>query len=233
MPPPVESRPDRKGAGWTWTGPRLFLLAILFTLFGCNATSVIDESRVEPTAITGKDAVVVLGRRARSNHPTESDFVSCVGKDLASGKNPINVIPEEKFVNSMYPYFETSTAPTDVKNLQNIVRIPVVAKKFAAFHVRYFVWIDGHTETTGKKGTMSCAIGPGGGGCFGFMMWSDKANYEASIWDFKDLKLSGKISDETHGTSYLPAVVVPIPLLARVQSHACDNMAKQIKHFLE
>lgn len=209
------------------------LLAALLALPGCNSTTVIDESRVEPTAITSKDAVVVLGRRARSEHATETDFVSCVGKDLSSGKDPINVIPEKAFVDSMYPYFETSTAPTDVKNLQNIVQIPAVAKKFADFHVRYFVWIDGHTETTDKKGSMSCAVGPGGGGCFGFMMWDDKANYEASIWDFKDLKLSGKISAETKGTSYLPAVVIPIPLLARVQSHACDSMASQIKSFLE
>jgi hypothetical protein len=132
----------------------------------------------------------------------------------------------------MYPYFETSTAPTDVKNLDKLVQIPEIRAKLQQFGVRYFVWIDGFTETVDKKGSISCAIGPGGGGCFGFATWDDAANYEASIWDFKELALSGKISAETQGTSYLPAIFIPVPLLARVQSNACTSMAQQLRTFL-
>ena len=132
----------------------------------------------------------------------------------------------------MYPYFEVSTAPMDVKNLNQLVKNPMVAKKFSALHLRYFIWIDGSTVRTGSSGAISCAIGPGGGGCFGFASWDDESNYEASIWDFKNLDLAGRISDKTQGTSYMPAIVIPIPLLARVQAHACSNMADQLQSFL-
>lgn len=210
-------------------------LVIITTLFSaCKSTTRIDEYRETPSAsMASEDAVVVLGRRHSSGHETEIDFVSCVGNSLASSTNPISVIPEKEFVDAMYPYFETSTAPMDVKNLDALVQNPAIAQKFRDFRLRFFIWIDGSTETTEKRGSISCAVGPGGGGCFGFASWEDEANYEASIWDFENLALSGKINAETQGTSYLPAIIVPIPMLARVQAGACKSMAEQIKTFLQ
>lgn len=211
---------------------RAGLLALVALGAGCKSTTVIDEHRVTDTQIATGESIVLLGRRSNSEHETEEDFIRCVGENLARGGNPINVVPERQFVDSMYPYFEASTAPTDVKNLDKLVQVPEIRAKLQQFGVRYFVWIDGFTETVDKKGSISCAIGPGGGGCFGFATWDDAAEYEASIWDFRDLALSGKISTETQGTSYMPAIFIPVPLLARVQSNACQSMAEQLRSFL-
>ncbi len=203
-------------------------------LHACMSTTVIDEYRETPvTNIAAGEAIVVLGRRQGSGQETEVDFISCVGNELSSGSYALAVIPEKQFVDSLYPYFETSTAPMDVKNLDRLVQNPAIARKFSDFHVRFFVWIDGFTETVDKSGSMSCAIGLGGGGCLGFTTWDDEAKYEATIWDFKSLALAGKISTETKGTSYMPALIIPIPLLARVQSNACKSMADQIQAQLQ
>jgi hypothetical protein len=203
-------------------------------LAACMSTTVIDEHRVAITVepIGEVEAIVVLGRRHSSGQETEIDFISCVGNQLGSGANALKVIPEKQFVDSMYPYFEISTAPMDVKNLDRLAQNPLVAEKFSDLQLRYFVWIEGYTERVDERGSMSCAAGPGGAACFGFAAWDDEANYEATIWDFKSLELAGKISAKTTGTSYLPAVIVPIPLLARVQSNACKNMAEQIENQL-
>lgn len=210
------------------------LLLALLILTGCKSTTVIDEYRenISDRMIEG-ESIVVLGRRNHSSYETEFDFVECVGRTLDHSLNGITVIPEQSFVDSMYPYFETSKAPMDVQNLDSLIQIPEVAAKLDDFKVRYFVWIDGFTETTDSTGAISCTVAPGGAGCFGFATWDDEANYEAVIWDFKDLNLAGKISAESTGTSYLPAVIVPIPLLARVQSGACSSMANQIKDFMQ
>ena len=210
------------------------LLISALLIAGCKSTTVIDQYREAPTARVNKgESIVVLGRRHSSDHETEFDFISCVGKSLSEGGNGIQVIPEKLFVDSMYPWFETRTAPMDVKNLGKLLENPAIAKKFSDFRIRYFVWIDGFTERTDSSGSVACAIGPGGGGCFGFATWDDEANYEASVWDFNKLALSGKISAETKGTSFMPAIIIPIPLLARVQANACRSMAIQIKIFLQ
>ncbi len=201
-------------------------------LAGCKSATVIDEYREASTAtIDQGESIVVLGRRHSSSYETEEDFITCVGKTLGEGQSEISVIPEKTFVDSMYPYFETSTAPMDVKNLDKLARIPAIAAKFNDFNIRYFIWIDGATERTDSTGSVACAVGPGGGGCFGFAYWEDEANYEASIWDFKSLALSGKINAETKGTSFMPAIIIPIPILARVQTNACKSLANQIKLF--
>ena len=206
------------------------VIVVLVALGACKSTTIIDETRQAPTSINVDEAVVVLGRRTSGEHETEHDFISCVGESLVHGENAIRVIPEKEFVDSMYPYFEASTAPMDVKNLGTLVQNPAIANKFEDFKVRYFVWIDGFTDSSGS---ISCSISPAGGGCFGFATWDDESEYEASIWDFKNMNLSGKISASTQGTSYLPAIVIPIPLLARVQANACKSMAEQIKSFLQ
>ncbi len=206
------------------------LIITLAILAGCKSTTVIDEHReLSTTRLDQGESVVILGRRHSSNHETEVDFINCVGKSL--GQRNINVIPERDFVDGMYPYFETSTAPMDVKKLDKLIQNPAILARFNDFNVRYFIWIDGATERTDSSGSVSCAVGPGGGGCFGFAYWQDEANYEASIWDFKELALSGKISAETKGTSFMPAVIIPIPMLARVEANACKALANQIRAF--
>lgn len=208
------------------------MLVASTVLGACKSTTIIDQRREAPTSINLDETIVILGRRHSSEYETEEDFVECVGNSLNRASSGFKVIPEKLFVDSMYPYFETSTAPMDVKNLHRLVQVPAVAQKFHDFKIRYFVWIDGFTERTDSSGSISCSISPAGGGCFGFATWDDESEYEASIWDFETLNLSGNISTSTKGTSYMPAIIIPIPLLARVEANACKSMAEQIRSFI-
>ena len=91
---------------------------------------------------------------------------------------------------------------------------------------------DGGTERVTQGGSLSCAAGPGGGGCFGFAWWQNDAKYEASVWDLDGLEDVGTISADVSGTSFMPAIVIPIPLIARTQSKACKGLATQLKLFI-
>ena len=93
------------------------------------------------------------------------------------------------------------------------------------------MWIDGETIRTGGAGSMTCGIGPGGAGCFGFGTWGNDSNYEATIWDFTDQEEVGRMSTQASGQSYMPAVVVPIPIIAPVQGTACDGLGDQLLEF--
>ena len=46
------------------------------------------------------------------------------------------------------------------------------------------------------------------------------------------LKNVGTINTDATGQSYLPALVVPIPLIARVETNACNRLAAQLKNFV-
>ncbi len=79
---------------------------------------------------------------------------------------------------------------------------------------------------------MTCSVSVTGAGCFGFLSWENDSSYEASIWDIKNGTAVGKVSSDANGTSFMPAVVVPIPFIARVQSGACSGMADAAKDFI-
>jgi hypothetical protein len=107
-----------------------------------------------------------------------------------------------------------------------------VAERIEQNGIRYIVWLDGDTEQTSGGGSLSCAVGPGGGGCFGLTWWEDDASYDASVWDLRQKSDAGSVSASVHGTSMIPALVIPVPLIARTQSAACRDMARELRQFI-
>ena len=207
-------------------------LASVTLLAGC-VTSTVDEMVFnEPTMGIGDSTVVILGRRHASDYETEPDFVQCVGKHVSSRDRSIEVIGELEFVNALYPWFEPRTAPLRPEDIEKLMSQPPVAAKMAELKTEYMIWIDGSTVRTNSAGSMTCGIGPGGAGCFGFGTWGDDSDYEATIWDFTDRAEVGRLNTTATGQSYMPAVIVPIPIIAPVQGTACDGLGDQLLQFL-
>ena len=212
---------------------RLGILLIVPNLVGC-VTSTVQEIRETSTSVSDTDTVVVLGKRDRpSSQETELDFVGCVSDSLASGKNGIRSIPENQFVDHLFPWFEPRTAPTRTDNLERLIGEPLIAEKFKEIGLKYLIWIEGNTERTDSGGSLTCGVAPGAAGCFGFLTWENDSSYEATIWDIETGKTAGRVSSEATGTSFMPAIVVPIPFIARVKNNACTSLAKQISSFVQ
>ena len=206
-------------------------LFVVGFLANCTSTTV-DEFRQGETGIESDESIVILGRRQASDYETRSEFVECVGERMTRGEGAISVVPEQEFIDAMFPWFEPRTAPLRTGDLEQLMAEDVVARKMNEFRIRYIVWVDGRTETSGRTGSISCTVGPAGGGCFGFGTWEDDANFDARVWDVSSLRNVGTINADATGQSYLPALVVPIPLIARVEANACIRLATQLKDFV-
>jgi hypothetical protein len=205
------------------------ILAI--TLAGCVTASVEDD-RAETTGLLEGESVVVMAKSYHQGNETEADYIRCVEKAIARGSSSLKVIPNQQFIDNLFPWFEPRTAPADTKGLVTLMGRPGVPDAVKRMGVRYIIWLDGGTERVTQGGSLSCAAGPGGGGCFGFAWWQDDADYEASIWDLSDSESAGTVTADYSGTSFLPALVVPIPLIARTQAKACNGLAKQLRAFI-
>lgn len=215
-------------------GSRRLALALIGTatlLSGC-VTARMEQEKSSVTGITDGEAVVVMARSYHLGNETERGFTDCVGDALGGGREGLAVMPGEQFVDALFPWLEPRTAPAETKGLQRFMKRPGVRDRIRDSGVRYIVWLDGDTERTGGGGSLSCAAGPGGGGCFGFAWWETDSNYEASIWDLKELKSAGSVKADVTGTSYLPAIVIPVPLIARTQNAACKNLADRLRTFI-
>jgi hypothetical protein len=212
--------------------PNLILCIGILALSGCTSTTV-NEHREQESALsvaTG-EKLVILGRRHAGHYETEPEFIRCIGDELRD--STLKVIDEREFVDLLYPWFEPRTAPLNLKRLQYMLKEPLLARRIAETGLRYMVWVDGNTETKDKQGSVSCAIGPGGGGCFGFATWDKDATYEAIVWDIDDFGDEGRVKVEANGTSYMLAVGAPIPFIARVQAEACEGIGDQLSGFFQ
>lgn len=209
--------------------PALALVGI--TLSAC-VTSRVENVREGATGISDGEGIVIMAKSYHLGNETEAKFIACVGESVGRGSSGLRVVPNSEFVDALFPWFEPRTAPAETKGLPTLMSRPGVAEKIKEKGVRYVVWLDGDTDKVAGGGSMSCAAGPGGGGCFGFAWWQNDSNYEASVWDLAGLEDAGTVSADVSGTSFLPAIVVPIPLIARTQSKACNALADQLKLFI-
>ncbi|MEM9208535.1 MAG: hypothetical protein AAGA61_04780 [Pseudomonadota bacterium] len=200
-------------------------------LSGC-VTSRIEDAREITTGLNEGEGVVIMAKSYHLGNETESAFIDCVGQSIGRGSDRLRVIPNKEFVDALFPWFEPRTAPADTKGLPDLMARPGVPEMIREKGVRYVIWLDGDTDRVAGGGSLSCAAGPGGGGCFGFAWWQNDAKYNASVWDLTGLEDAGTVSADYSGTSFLPAIVVPIPLIARTQTKACQGLSDQLKLFV-
>lgn len=208
------------------------LLAIVVVLTGCVNATVDEMTFLEPTEGIGDRSVVILGRRHAPDYETEFEFIECIGDHIRAGDPSITVIGEIQFLNTLYPWFEPRTAPLRTEDIDTLLAEAPVAQELSALKLEYMIWVDGTTVETNSSGSMTCGVGPGGAGCFGFGTWGEASDYEATIWDVSDRAEVGRIAANTSGQSYMPAVVVPIPIIAPVQGTACDSLGDQLLKYL-
>lgn len=208
------------------------VLALMILSSTACVTSTVQDARTGLTGINEGESVVIMAKSYHLGNETEMKYIRCIEDNLARGSKGLRVIPHDEFIDSLFPWFEPRTAPAETKNLAKLMDRPGVADKIAEQGIRYIIWLDGNTDRVAGGGSLSCAAGPGGGGCFGFAWWQNDADYDASVWDLEGLESAGTVSADVSGTSFMPALVIPLPFIARTQSKACKTLADQLHSFI-
>jgi hypothetical protein len=204
--------------------------AALVAVSGCMQARI-EESRELPTQISKDEGVVVLAKPQIEGAYAESDFIDCVGKNMAQGRDGLRVHANEEFVDLLYPWFEPGTAPSKPEGVTALLARPGVSERVSASGVRYVIWLDGSTRKTDGGGSLACGAAPGAAGCIGFGWWEKESDYEATIWDLRQAKSAGTVGTNVTGTSAIVGAVVPLPFIARVQGTACNRLAEQLRTF--
>jgi hypothetical protein len=223
-------------------------LAILaIAIAGCM-TSKVDETRNVASAIQAHESIVLLTKPQLEGVGTEGEFLSCVQEKLGGelvhphdgqsskrvndGAVPFRIYGEQQFTDALFPWFEPSTAPTNATGLKGLLEHPGVTERLAQIGVRYVVWLGGNTQKTNGGGSVACAIGPGGGGCFGVGWWDKESDYVATVWDLQTATELGTVTADVTGTSVLIGAIAPIPIITPVQTTACNRLSEQLRSFL-
>lgn len=220
------------------------LLALLAS--GCM-TSKVEETRQVASPILADESIVLLKKPQLEGVGTEEAFLDCVQQRLggqlihpedgqeaakSTARTPFRIYGEQEFTDALFPWFEPSTAPANAEGLRVLLDRPGVVPRLQQIGVRYVVWVDGNTQQTSSGGSVACAVGPGGGGCFGVGWWEKESGYVASVWDMQTATEIGSVSADVSGTSVLIGAIAPIPIITPVRRTACDRLSEQLRSFL-
>ena len=211
----------------------VFLIIFFFitTFISSCTTSRLEEQVNLPLNLKEGESVVVISNSYHSANQTEYDFIQCVNKSLSKKQDYFNLIQTEYFQNMLYPWLEPRTAPQTPEDLPEFLSRDLVRGTLETHNVKYLINISGETKTNSSSGALSCAAGPGGGGCFGLAWWDDTSSYSASVWDIAQQSSVGSVSATVSGTSVIPALIIPIPIIARTKSSACNGLVTQLLKF--
>ena len=212
----------------------VFLIIFFFitTFISSCTTSRLEEQVNLPLNLKEGESIAVISNSYHSGNQTEYDFIQCVNKSLSKKQDYFNLIQTEYFQNMLYPWLEPRTAPQTPEDLSEFLSRDLVRGTLETHNIKYLINISGETKTNSSSGALSCAAGPGGGGCFGLAWWDDTSSYSASVWDIAQQSSVGSVSATVSGTSFIPALIIPIPIIARTKSSACDGLVKQLLNFL-
>ena len=212
---------------------KLISIAVMSALAaGCGVTSRLEPYKQTSAVIQEGEHVVVLARKHHATHEAEQEFVQCVSDALADSDHTILVQDSTEFEDMMYPWFEPSMAPLNTADLSELLDRPGVMARVQDTGVRFLVWLDGSTDRVASGGGITCAAGVGGAGCMGLAWWEDDSRYDATVWDINELASAGTIHADVRGRSVMPAIIVPLPFIARPRAHACKGLTEQLEQFL-
>jgi hypothetical protein len=214
--------------------PRALIAAAVLAPFvaGCGVTTRIEPYKQTASVISGDEHIVILARKQHSTHEAEPDFIDCLSDALARGNDGLNVHESVAFEDKLYPWFEPTQAPLTTDELATLLDRPGVRDQVKTTGVRFIVWLDGSTERVASGGGITCAAGIGGAGCMGLAWWEDDARYDITVWDVEQVESAGTIHADVKGRSIMPAIIVPLPFIARPQAAACRGLTKQLREFL-
>lgn len=202
--------------------------------------AVIPGAEVSSLALSKGEAVVVL-----SSYSVVYDDawpVACVGDAVASAGSDIRVVSATEFRDAMFPWFETHDIEKAIGELRTV---PGTWPGIDQIGVRYIIAVAGQTTESdveksgwsghdgqgaayvGKHGLLMC-----GAGCLGFMAWQRASDVSAVVWDLRRGIQIAAIAAKVTGTTLMPALGLPVPLIAPTETASCSALGSHLAKFL-
>ena len=155
--------------------------------------------------------------------------MNCVGNRLRGYQPPIEVVTMDNALRlEFFPWLEPSTGPKTSEALRAWIDDPAIRDKMHELGVRHLLAFQGGTSTNVPGGGILCGASMGGGGCLGFAWGSHVSAFTASLFDLQAQGAPKELSSQQTSSVYIPAFVLPIPLMAPTEAAACEKLARDL-----
>jgi hypothetical protein len=184
--------------------------------------------KVQAAKPQNANKVMILPTLPLWRYTDHATAMECVGNHLRAYNPPVEIVLAESVRFDFFPWLEPSTAPTNLEDLRTLVFQPAIEQKIRGLGVRYLLSIQGGTTTSIPGGGIFCGGSGMGAGCFGFAYGSHQSSFTASIIDLQENGEHSEVASKQSSDVYVPAFLLPIPLIAPTEAAACERLARDI-----
>lgn len=195
---------------------------MIMVLHGCTKPQVKDSSK-GASPVDQPVAATIL-----STDSEDRGFADCVQRELKNRISGLEFVPEDRFRDALFPWFEPSTAPTEIGQLASIMKKTLVRDRIQSLGIRFVIFVGGFTSKEEFKGPFMVTGGYGAAGALGYTSSDRKTAISAVVWDIKKMASLGDIQVEKTGSFKWIGVILPIPIPDTTKSSACTETAKGI-----
>ena len=211
-----------------------YRINLLFLLASCVVACVTSVGGKEDVADSSYSVRVERGIppvvTVLSDPNADSAAAECLIEALSEPGSPVVIFDSDTFRAQLYPWFEHKTMPRTSEALKKLLSKKLVRKKIEELDVRYVISVTGTTDTdwSSEGGEIFCGDLSG---CFGMGWYPRKSEYFAEVLDLQDATEKYGFQATVTGINIVPALGLPIPLLAPTKLVTCAKFSSQLMEF--
>ena len=200
----------------------LCILIIVSVIFGCTRSEIKDSLKAGSPANQYATATIF------PINPEDKEFAECVQEKLKEKLQYLKFIPEDKFREAMFPWFEPNTAPKEIEELSDLLSKALVRKRIESLGVELLVYVHGYSKMN-DEGAYNILLSMGYYGERETHIWT-------TVWDLKEIVRVGDTDISFKGSAgggifIVPPFVYIIP--AFTETSACGETAERISNCLK
>ena len=155
---------------------------------------------------------------------------TCLLKKIADDCPQTRLVSEDGVRDAFFPLMEPGTQPETAEAFAALLARADVKGRLQK-RLDFLIAFSGGTEKDVRGGVL-CGAGYGGGGCFGLAWINKETRIDVVIWDIDHAESVEAPTTLVEGTTWVPALLLPIPIVAITEAEACSDMGRQIVDFI-
>jgi len=204
---------------------KVIALLLLFLSAGCvpvpNAGTIedVDMPFHDEAFLAPGEGVVVLGG---SDDAIGKDyFAACLREELQTGDPPVRLIPTIDFQDTLFPWFELETRPSNDKELVSLLERPEVQARIRTLNLRHILLVTSSTSEGETAGVEAVIAGVHGS--------KQRSHLTARVIDFKNASVLGDAGVEAAAAGGLAHFMLyGVILVPTTESTACEALSRQL-----
>ena len=168
---------------------------------------------------------------ANPTNPFIESMQGCLQHQLAAASPESDFFTSGQIRGSLFPYMEPFTQPdTEEAMIEFLLRDEIRQRLIKK--IDYLVTFTGETRKEDKGGIV-CGGGFGAGGCLGLAWRNKNTSVRVVIWNVANPLPLAHHESHVKGTTWVPALLLPVPIPALTEREACHEMSLHIINFIQ